>query len=83
MADFDNTQAATEGWCISECHGSDNGPYQLQRDDEAEVFASDDEAWLFVFRKVAEGSEYHRQAILFLEKESPFEYEAFAAYCDF
>lgn len=41
---FDTDKAADEGWCISECHGSENGPWQLQKCDEQDVFKTDIEA---------------------------------------
>jgi hypothetical protein len=70
---FDETQALTEGWSIFECWGSDNGPFQLQRVDEDEVFTRDDEAWAFVVGKAREGSAYHKAALDFLRANNPIE----------
>ncbi len=63
---FDNARAFKEGWGIFTCTGSENGPYQLQRLDEAGVFESDPQAWAYVARRAAEGSAYHQSAIEFL-----------------
>ena len=79
MADFDNTQAHKEGWCISECHCSSNGPYQLQRDDDLGWFPTDGHAWIFTRNKAAAGSEYHIAALDFLKRENPQEYAAIMA----
>jgi hypothetical protein len=70
---FDNTQAEQEGWSIFECHGSDNGLWQLQKCDDARVFASDQEAWAHVVDSADAGSAYHKLAILFLETFNPEE----------
>lgn len=79
MADFDNTQAMREGWCISDCGSyhdtlGNPRPYQLQRLDELEVFDGDQEAWAFVKQKANEGSEYHKSALNFLCAHAPHEY---------
>jgi hypothetical protein len=78
---FDNTQAQAEGWFISFCDGymdekGEPRPWQLQREDEREVFASDLEAWAHVVSKARAGSEYHRDALDFLAKHSPAEHAA-------
>jgi hypothetical protein len=76
MAYFDNTQSVAEGWSIFECSGSENGPFQLQRLDEAEVFPNDDDAWVFVIGKAREGSAYHIGALTYLREHNPLEIAA-------
>lgn len=78
---FNDDQAMSEGWIIAECYGSENGDYQLQRIDEDEKFKSDDEAWLYVYKKAHEGSSYHQQALMFLNDNNPQEYQALIKYC--
>lgn len=75
MVYFDNKLAKTEGWSIFECFGSDHGKWQLQKYDEAEVFASDPEAWAHVVDRADAGSIYHKQAIQFLAQHNPEEKE--------
>lgn len=53
---FDNTQAFAEGWALF-----NDG--ELQRLDEAEVFANDAAAIAYVSGRAIEGSAYHRKAI--------------------
>jgi hypothetical protein len=53
-------QAAAEGWCLSE---RDDGMFEIQRDDEAETFAGDFSAYVFVRRLAEQGSYAHRLAI--------------------
>jgi hypothetical protein len=72
--EFDNDQAFREGWGIFECHGSDNGNWQLQKDDEYNLFDSDPSAWIFVVASANSGSEYHKQALNFLELNNVYEY---------
>jgi hypothetical protein len=78
---FDDTQAVSEGWSIVETDGSENGPYQLQKIDEFDKFKSDDEAWLYVYRRANEGSAYHQQALAYLDDNNPKEYEALIKFC--
>lgn len=75
MIAFDNTQAANEGWCISECFGSKNGPWQLQKDDCQDKFAKDSEAWQHVVTQADAGSAYHKAALEFLLQHSRQEYD--------
>ncbi|MFC6623921.1 hypothetical protein [Novosphingobium panipatense] len=78
---FDNRQAHAEGWGIFDlCEVGRPDPYQLQRVDADECFASDDEAWRHVAARAAEGSAYHRAALDFLRDHSPGEYAAVAAH---
>lgn len=75
-AGFDNAQAGNEGWGIFETDGSENGPWQLQREDETAVFPDDGAAWTFVAGKAKSGSEYHQCALDFLKRENMVEYTA-------
>lgn len=78
---FDNRQAHEEGWGIFDlCEVGRADPYQLQRVDEDERFASDDDAWRHVAARAAEGSAYHSAALAFLRKSSPGEYAALSAF---
>jgi hypothetical protein len=70
---FDETQALTEGWSIFQCWGSENGPFQLQRVDEDEAFANDDDVWAFVIDKARAGSTYHKSALDYLRLYNPTE----------
>lgn len=72
------TQAQQEGWDIFDTHGSDSGPWQLQRLDDASEFpgakqlASDAEAWRLVFEGHAP---HHVSAREFIRVHNPMEYE--------
>ena len=55
----DSIAATAEGWDVFECIGSDNGPWQLQRDDELEVFEDDPAAWVHVWDKAMRESPLH------------------------
>lgn len=74
-AAFDNNKSVDEGWCISECHGSENGPWQLQKCDEQDVFKTDIEAWRHVVTQSQAGSQYHTSALEFLQRHNPIEYD--------
>lgn len=87
-AEFDNTQAFTEGWGIFETHEDTDasfvekyGTWSLDRLGEDNncgpvVFGEDcDEVWRFVVEKANTGSEYHRRAINFLREHNPKEIE--------
>lgn len=71
---FLNTHPAEEGWGIFDCDGSENGRWQLCRDDAMDVFPSDDEAWVFVVEQAVAGSAYHQDALAFLEQNNPEEH---------
>ncbi len=72
--------AQLEGWDIFDAYGSVNGRWQIQRCDEMEVFASDQEAWAHVWQKSEEGSVVHRLAINAIMIENPSEYVAIMTY---
>lgn len=69
--------ALSEGWAIFETKGSDGGPWQLQRiDDAAEApgskqLESDDAAWLIVFTGQLP---HHKAACDFIRVHNPLEY---------
>lgn len=56
-------QAVEEGWCII---WSDTRGWEIQRDDEQKIFATDDDAQAYVEAQAAQGSAYHRQALDFV-----------------
>lgn len=74
MLNFDNTQAFQEGWAIFNSFGSDNGDWQLQKVDDAEIFGADEDAWDFVCDRAEAGSKYHQAAMEFLKQNNPKEY---------
>jgi hypothetical protein len=82
IPDFDNNQAVTEGWYIADCDGSDNGPYQIQKLDDENVFSKDDEAWDHVVAKAREGSAYHLSAIEYIRVYNPREFIFFCDWTD-
>lgn len=53
-------------------------PFELQRYEEAGIFAADQDAWRFVWYRAQDGSPLHQQALAFLQQESPEEYTAIA-----
>ena len=58
----DSIAASKQGWCVFESVG-DEVEFQLQREDEMEVFASDDDAAAFVKAKALEGDALAKKAI--------------------
>ena len=66
-------QAYAEGWCVSQCSGSQYTPedwFALQRLEEVSYFNSDWEALAYVTKQAAAGSEYHRSAMLYMEQQN-------------
>lgn len=60
-----NNLGVSEGWLLSlQQGGSDNGRFMIERDDDAEDFATDDDALEHVKRQAELGSEIHRDALL-------------------
>jgi hypothetical protein len=74
--EFDNAQAGKEGWGIFDCEGSANGPWQLQKEDIQDVFATDCDAWQHVVACADAGSAYHLAALEFLLQHNPQEHSA-------
>lgn len=77
--------AEREGWFIAECEGSENGPWQLQRFDEPEVwdlaphpypFKEDTDVWEHVVRRAREGSWLHYKAYEVISFLNPKEFTA-------
>lgn len=74
--DFDNTQALDEGWGIFDCFGSDNGDWQIQKVDEWDAFASDDDVWRYVLQQASYGCAYYSAALDFIRVHSPVEWQS-------
>jgi hypothetical protein len=80
---FDNKQAISEGWDIFEVDneaGQLKPQVQLQKCYDAEIFADDGDAWLFVRERAAEGSAYHQAALSLIKERSPAEYKSIMEY---
>lgn len=73
MIDYEIT-GNREGWLIAEVDDPNHPPFELQRDDEAAIFASDKEAATYVKLRANEGSAPHIAALEFLREKSPAEY---------
>ncbi len=67
---WDNTQAVAEGWFLA---WQGDGRASIQKDDESERFAGDDNAHAWVMGRAAEGSDYHQQARAILEEQAAAE----------
>jgi hypothetical protein len=82
---YDDEKAMAEGWCLSECHGSRNGPWQIQALDTRREFAGDEEAWRHVVARAREGSGLHIRALEFVDwhnaREARAIREAVGWYC--
>lgn len=72
----DSVAAHVEGWDIFECWGSLNGPWQIQKFDDEDRYAEDNEVWSLVRQRAAAGSALHQKALDFLQVHNPREYEA-------
>ncbi|WP_439357911.1 hypothetical protein [Bradyrhizobium sp. DASA03007] len=72
---FDNGQAIDEGWSIFECFGSENGPWQIQKMDDAGKFNTDIDVWRLVVTYADAGSVYHQRALQFIKDNNPMEYD--------
>jgi hypothetical protein len=75
---FDNNRAASEGWAIWDA----NGELQLQKCDDHPTFETDDQAWEYVIAKAKGGSEYHMNALRYIEQHSPIEWANFSKVYD-
>lgn len=64
----------SESWGIFESIGVETA-LRLEKVDEDNVFETDDEAALFVWRQAREGSGFHRMALSLLERDSTKEYD--------
>jgi hypothetical protein len=68
----DSNAANKEGWNV---FNEGEGDARLERDDEQDMFKSDDDVWEFVAKKAAEGSDRHRRALLHVALHNPPEFE--------
>ncbi len=73
----DAREADAEGWNIFSVERGEGHDFDLERWDEAEIFAGDDQAWSFVFEK---HSALHVRAMRFLEARSPVEHANICKY---
>ena len=73
----DSSQANLEGWDIFECRGSDSGPWQIQKIDDAYIFDSDIDVWKFICKRdtVFGLTELHRKALSFIKQKNKEEYK--------
>lgn len=75
--DADSLQAMLEGWDI---FAVGHNYYELQQDDERDLFGSDAAAWKYVCEQAAAGGDLHQRALEFLKENSPHEYDAIQRY---
>lgn len=83
--DEDSKAANIEGWDLFDCDGSDNGPLQLCKIDDPELWSQDrevdikktwdedTEAWVHVWNNP---SDLHTKALAILKVANPIEYQA-------
>ena len=76
----DSDIAESEHWNVFECSGSDNGPWQIQKVDEADSWGDDTDVWLHVVRRAYAGSETHLRALRYVAAHNPTEFEAITKY---
>ena len=70
-----NHRSFEHGWAIFDCIGSANSDYQLQKDDEAGVFDSDDDVWEHVCARALENPDgLEAEALEWLRHNCPDEY---------
>lgn len=75
IENFDQTTAFKEGWCISHINGGTNNrdQYEIQRDDESEIFKDDTEVHRWLWNKSLT-SPYHYDALRLMRIYCPIEY---------
>lgn len=74
--DVECPQATREGWCIID--KNDTGELEIQKDDDTNVFHSDEDALAHVQRRATEGSLYHHHALFICKRsrdDTPMTYE--------
>lgn len=80
-----NVAVYGEGWGIFDSYGSQSGPLQIQRIDDAgddeHQFDDDTDAWEFVWGRAREGSPVHARALEILLFENPMEFRAIEHWC--
>tara|TARA_R110001599_G_C12140054_1_gene650527 strand:+ start:169 stop:417 length:249 start_codon:yes stop_codon:yes gene_type:complete len=68
---LDSEQANREGWNVYNAIGSDNGDWQVQRNDDQNMLSDDGEAWLII----ANGNKpHHKKALAFMKANNKTEY---------
>lgn len=75
----DSRQAASEGWDLFDCEGSENGTPQLQTSENLEgedVFTDDGQAWMWVKTNASLGGALHQKALILCREYNFDEYEA-------
>ncbi len=75
----DDAQSGAEGWYLSTCYGCAEGgargaALRIEKRDEVDTFAGDEDAWTHVLRRAAEGARMHRRALLAIRTDNPTEY---------
>ena len=68
-------QRDSEGWCISDFHGSAGILWQIQKIDDAENFETDEAAWAFVVSRADSGDKVAMAALDFIKVKNPDEYK--------
>lgn len=74
----DAQTAASEGWNIWDCDGSEHGPYRIERCDGMALFPDDLDAWRHVWARAESGSELHKRALAFVKQHNPIEWKLIA-----
>ena len=69
----DSEAAMTEGWELFDTDGSEGGPWQIQRLDEAGLLSTDTDAWSLVMHGKAP---HHQAARRFIQANNPKEWHA-------
>lgn len=67
----DNAAAAAEGWNLFTIDHASGEQLDIQREDEKEIFASDGEALMHIFKHAMEGSVLHQKALQLSLQTSP------------
>lgn len=70
--------AKAEGWGVF--YGGKGAT--IQRDDEAETFPDDTDAWRYIWQRMQEGSAPHAAALEHVEEDNPDEYELIREFCE-
>ncbi len=71
-----SNNASKEGWNVFDCIGSENGSFQIQRNDEDEIFFDDKQVWLFIKEQAEKGSQLHQKALSFIKENNIAEYNS-------
>ncbi|CAN7524988.1 hypothetical protein LJR168_003761 [Pseudoxanthomonas sp. LjRoot168] len=67
----DNAAAAAEGWNLFTIDHASGEQLDIQREDEKEIFASDGEALMHIFKHAMDGSVLHQKALQLSLQTSP------------